>query len=103
MIKRIKEKIDKNLLLKNAILTYRVSRLKKEINELEKEAVAFKSEIKYLKDLNYEINCNYNFLIEQRKKTNRKLKQLRDENVELKEGKEKNERENKKSTRVSKK
>lgn len=91
----IKKRIKKSLLIKNAKLVHTIINQKKIIAVLEDKIEDLEFIKKELKDVNFEISSNNDYLIEQRKKTNKKIKKILKELEELKQEREnKNERKN---------
>ena len=72
------------IILKDNFRQKRVIRnLKKKIRELEEELIRDDEEISEIKDINYEISSNNDFLLSQNKKYKKKLKELQEELIEL--------------------
>lgn len=91
----IKKRIKKSLLIKNAKLVHTIINQKKIIAVLEDKIEDLEFIKKELKDVNFEISSNNDYLIEQRKKTNKRIKKILKELEELKlERENKNERKN---------
>lgn len=76
MIENVREK----LFIKNL-------KLKSENKILRQQVVALKNENEELKKINYETGSNLNYLIEQRRKKNKKIRELKRELEELKQSK----------------
>lgn len=82
-IERIKNHIIVKQDKKNRILKQKIKELKNNIKDLEEERDKLKKFNYELQQKNYEISYNNIDLIEQRKKYQKRIKQIREEKIEL--------------------
>jgi hypothetical protein len=98
----MKDKINKEMIKYNLKLIQERKDLKNQIRLLNEELEKQDILIKELKDLNFELSSNNQYILEQKKKYIEKNKKLKKENIELKEKEKKeNERKNTKGTKSS--
>lgn len=83
----MKNKITDKLIAKNLRLIAKNLKLKKEIYDLRRTIGKLQNENDEIRSVNYEISSNLNYLIELRKKTNKRVRKLKIENEELKKDK----------------
>jgi hypothetical protein len=89
----MKERIKRFLIIRNIKLIKKIVRYEMLVKELRKEIKDLKCSLENVKDLNFYISSNNDYLVEQRKKTNKRIRQLKIEIEELRKEK-KNERKN---------
>jgi septal ring factor EnvC (AmiA/AmiB activator) len=89
----MKERVKRFLIIENIRLIKRIVKYEMLVKELRKEIKDLKCSLENVKDLNFYISSNNDYLVEQRKKTNKRIRQLKIEIEELRKGK-KNERKN---------
>jgi translation initiation factor 2B subunit (eIF-2B alpha/beta/delta family) len=78
----MKQKIKRFLIFENTKLIKKLVTKEIEIRELKKEIKQLELDKKELKDINFNISSNNQYLIEQRKKANKRIKQLKTELLE---------------------
>ena len=89
----MKERIKRILIIRNIKLIKKLVKYKLEVDDLKEKIKSLELDKKELKDLNYELSSNNNYLIEQRKRYNKKNREYKRELEELRKEK-KNERKN---------
>ena len=80
----MKEKIKRFLIVRNIKLIAKIVKYKAEIGDLKEKINKLELDKKDLKDINYNISCNNEYLIAQKRKYNKKLRQLKIELEEFK-------------------
>lgn len=78
----MKQKIKRFLIFENTKLIKKLVTKEIEIKGLKKEIKQLELDKKELKDINFNISSNNQYLIEQRKKANKRIKQLKTELLE---------------------
>lgn len=89
----MKERVKRFLIIENIRLIKKIVKYEMLVKELRKEIEDLKCSLENVKDLNFYISSNNDYLVEQRKKTNKRIRQLKIELEELRKEK-KNERKN---------
>ena len=89
----MKERVKRFLIIENIRLIKKIVMCEADIKNLKKKIKQLELDKKELKDINFNISSNNQYLLEQRKKTNKRIKQLKIEIEELRKEK-KNERKN---------
>jgi FtsZ-binding cell division protein ZapB len=91
----MKERIKRFLIVRNIKLIAKIVKYKAEIGDLKEKINKLELDKKDLKEINYNISCNNEYLIAQKRKYNKKLRQLKIELEEFKKEKgKKDERKN---------
>ena len=91
----MKERIKRFLIVRNIKLIAKIVKYKAEIGDLKTKINKLELDKKELRNINYNISCNNEYLIAQKRKYNKKLRQLKIELEEFKKEKgKKDERKN---------
>lgn len=80
----MKERIKRFLIVRNIKLIAKIVKYKAEIGDLKEKINKLELDKKDLKEINYNISCNNEYLIAQKRKYNKKLRQLKIELEEFK-------------------
>ena len=73
----MKERIKRILIIRNIKLIKKLVKYKLEVDDLKEKIKSLELDKKELKDLNYELSSNNNYLIEQRKRYNKKIENIK--------------------------
>ena len=80
----MKERIKRFLIVRNIKLIAKIVKYKAEIGDLKTKINKLELDKKELRNINYNISCNNEYLIAQKRKYNKKLRQIKIELEELK-------------------
>ena len=80
----MKERIKRFLIVRNIKLIAKIVKYKAEIGDLKTKINKLELDKKELRNINYNISCNNEYLIAQKRKYNKKLRQLKIELEEFK-------------------